>query len=154
MKDTERRASLLLIDKAGSAAHAATCAGQCRYRAICVDDMCTSRQFKTVLSVLTCVTLAGCGDARRSEPITGAIALADPVLQRGRLLYDRWCYKCHTEGEGGMAPVLNDKPLPKFMIKLQTRVGMGAMPGFSEEQINAEELEAIAAYVVALRHSR
>jgi mono/diheme cytochrome c family protein len=109
-----------------------------------------------ICALLTCVCVfvTGCGEARRSEPITGTVALADPALQRGRLLYDRWCYKCHTEGEGGMAPVLNDKPLPKFMIKLQTRVGMGAMPAFSEEQITAEELEVIAAYVVALRRNR
>jgi mono/diheme cytochrome c family protein len=40
------------------------------------------------------------------------------------------------------------------MIKLQTRLGMGAMPGFTEEQISAEELDNIAAYIVALRRHR
>jgi mono/diheme cytochrome c family protein len=110
------------------------------------------RRYKPL--ILLFLALTGCGEARRSEPITGAVLINEPALQRGRLLYDRWCYKCHTEGEGGMGPVLNDKPLPKFMIKLQTRVGLGAMPGFGEEQINAEELEEIAAYVVALRRSR
>lgn len=103
------------------------------------------------LAALT-VAFSGCYPLRRAEPIVGPMALSDPHLLRGRLLYDRWCYKCHLEGEGGMSPALNDKPLPRPLIRLQVRVGLGAMPAFGPQQISDDELDAIADYVVALRH--
>jgi mono/diheme cytochrome c family protein len=97
-------------------------------------------------------TAVGCHPIRRAEPIVGPMTLNDPGLQRGRLLFDKHCYKCHTEGEGGMGPILNDKPLPKFLMRLQTRVGLGAMPGFAKHQISDAELDDLLNYVVALRH--
>ena len=103
--------------------------------------------------LLFVAVLAGaCHPVRRAEPIVGPMTLTDPTLQRGRILFDRHCYKCHTEGEGGLAPSLNDKPLPKFLMRLQTRVGLGAMPGFSKRQISDEDLDDLLEYIVALRH--
>ena len=104
-----------------------------------------------VLSLVTAMASA-CYPIRRAEPIVGPMNLTDASLQRGRLLYDRHCYKCHTEGEGGMGPIINDKPLPQFLMRLQVRVGLGTMPGFSKQQISDQELDEIVKYLVALRH--
>jgi mono/diheme cytochrome c family protein len=97
------------------------------------------------------VLVAGC-NARRGEPIVGPLAL-DAHLEQGQQGYDRYCYKCHTKGEGGMGPIINDKPLPKFLMRTQVRVGMGTMPSFSKNQISDEELDAILDYIVAVRRA-
>ncbi|HYC45854.1 MAG TPA: cytochrome c [Burkholderiales bacterium] len=102
--------------------------------------------------VALAATLAACHPVKRSEPLVGPMTLTDPALERGRLLFDRHCYKCHLEGEGGLAPPFNDKPLPKFLMRLQTRVGLGAMPAFSEDQLSDAELDDLLNYIVYLRH--
>jgi mono/diheme cytochrome c family protein len=51
-----------------------------------------------------------------------------------------------------MGPIINDKPLPKFLMKLQVRAGLGAMPTFPKEQITDEQLADIFDYIVVLRH--
>jgi cytochrome c5 len=106
----------------------------------------------TCLLGLALAAAAGCHSARRSEPLVGPLVLADPSLQRGRQLFDRHCYKCHLQGEGGLSPAINNKPLPKFLMRLQVRAGLGAMPAFSDEQISEEELDDILRYLVELRH--
>ena len=98
------------------------------------------------------LVVAACGSPRRGEPIVGPVSFNDKE-QRGQILFDRHCHKCHTHGEGGLAPAINDKPLPKFMIRLQTRLGMGAMPSFSRQQISDEELDALVDYLAALRRA-
>ena len=101
---------------------------------------------------LVVCTSTGCYPVRRAEPLVGPMALDDPALLRGRLLFDRHCYKCHLEGEGGLAPAINNKPLPRFLMRLQVRAGLGTMPSFSEEQIGDDELDDILDYLVKLRH--
>jgi len=99
--------------------------------------------------------LAGCATARRSEPVAGPMPLDTPALQRGKVLYDTHCYKCHQAGEGGLGPGINDKPLPQFLMGFQIRHGLGVMPGFNEAEIGDEELKNILEYLVALRrHGR
>ena len=98
--------------------------------------------------------LGGCGSPRRSEPIAGPMTLSDTDLLRGRLLFEQHCYKCHLQGEGGMSPALNNKPLPKFLIRYQVRIGGGVMPEFSRQELSDEDLDKIADYVVYLRHHR
>jgi mono/diheme cytochrome c family protein len=107
---------------------------------------------KNVLLVLAVAALASACNARRGEPIVGPLAL-DDHLKQGQHGFDRYCYKCHTKGEGGMGPIINDKPLPKFLMRTQVRVGMGTMPSFSKNQISEEELDAILDYIVALRRA-
>ena len=104
---------------------------------------------KTALLLL--VLLAGCGSARRGEPLAGAFLPADDSEQHGQALFADHCYKCHPGGEAGLGPALNDKPLPVFLMRLQVRRGLGAMPSFSDEALSDEELDDLLEFVVALR---
>jgi mono/diheme cytochrome c family protein len=107
-------------------------------------------------AVLTVALLAaGCGSARRGEPLAGPLRVADDAdpaqVRHGEALFGRWCFKCHPGGEAGLGPALNDKPLPTFLMRLQVRQGLGVMPAFSDGQIADAELDALMQYVVALR---
>jgi mono/diheme cytochrome c family protein len=101
-----------------------------------------------ILSVLP----LGCS-ARRSEPVAGPFHAATPELARGEVAFDTHCSHCHPGGERGLAPAINNKPLPGFMIKFQVRHGAGAMPAFSEKEIADEELDALVKYLKALRRN-
>lgn len=90
---------------------------------------------------------------RRSEPIAGPLALSTPELRQGAIAFDRHCSHCHPGGEKGLAPAINNKPLPGFMIKLQVRHGAGTMPAFSERELPAEQLDALVKYLKALRRN-
>jgi mono/diheme cytochrome c family protein len=110
---------------------------------------------KTILALpmlAAIIVIGACGAIRHSEPVAGPMALNDPSVKRGKTLFDSYCYKCHTAGEGGMGPIINDKPLPRFLMRFQVRHGLGTMPAFSEKQISDAELEDILDYLVALRH--
>src|SRR5688500_3852835 len=103
------------------------------------------------LGVAAILTSVGCGTVRRGEPITGVSQSKDPEVQRGAVVFAQHCYQCHPGGEGGLGPGLNDKPAPVWLMKTQVRVGLGTMPGFSDEQISDEELNVLMDYVIALR---
>jgi mono/diheme cytochrome c family protein len=98
--------------------------------------------------------LQGCGSARRTEPIAGPMSLASPDLTDGKKLFMKNCDQCHPRGESGLAPALNNKPHPSFLIKFQVRHGLGAMPSFSKEDISDRELENIVLYLQTLRSHR
>ena len=101
------------------------------------------------------IAATACGSARRAEPLVGPFATSDPALQRGRVAYDLYCYKCHGDGEGALGPAINDKPLPRFLMRLQVRAGLGAMPSFSRADLSDRELDDIVDYLVAIRrHGR
>jgi hypothetical protein len=95
--------------------------------------------------------LAACHSTRRGEPLTGPIPISDPKVERGRLVFYRNCHQCHPGGEAGLGPALNNKPAPVFLMKTQVRVGLGAMPHFTKDQISPEELDDLMAYVIHLR---
>jgi mono/diheme cytochrome c family protein len=100
--------------------------------------------------VLLLWILAGCS-ARRSEPIVGPLRSSSPEVARGEIAFDRHCSHCHPGGERGMAPALNDKPLPGFLIKLQVRHGLGTMPAISRRELDDQELRDVVRYLKALR---
>lgn len=102
------------------------------------------------LSVLAC--LAGCS-ARRGEPFRGPIDVSDPRLARGETVFMAKCNKCHPGGEGGLGPALNNKPLPHFLVRYQTRNGGGAMPPFDADELTDKDLEDVTAYLKALRNN-
>ncbi|MEW6160129.1 MAG: cytochrome c [Verrucomicrobiota bacterium] len=97
----------------------------------------------------------GCRSARRGEPVVGPMTQLNEKAERGRLVFYEHCHTCHPGGEGGLAPALNDKPAPRFLMKTQVRLGLGAMPGFDRHHIPPEELDDLMEYLLALRrHGR
>lgn len=104
-----------------------------------------------ILAILTLAT--GCRFVRRGEPLTGPLPGGSAEIERGKAAYQRHCTQCHPNGEGGLGPVLNNKPAPSFLIKTQVRVGLGVMPSFDEKQIPSDELDDLVDYMIALRKS-
>ena len=82
------------------------------------------------------------------------MAVASPQVARGEHVFMENCHQCHPGGEAGLGPAINDKPLPGFMMKLQVRAGVGAMPAFSAHEISATDLDVLIAYVKARRAVR
>ncbi|HUR27664.1 MAG TPA: cytochrome c, partial [Planctomycetota bacterium] len=91
--------------------------------------------------VVLAALAAACSSARRSETVAGPLNLSDQETLRGAAVFMGSCNKCHPLGEAGLGPALNNKPLPKFMMRLQIRKGLGAMPAFSEKEISDGELD-------------
>ena len=89
--------------------------------------------------IASAALLAACGSARRGAPLIG------------ERVFDRHCSQCHPGGESGLGPALNNKPLPRFAMKIQIRNGVGAMPRFSSSEISDDQVSAVTAYLVWLR---
>lgn len=109
-------------------------------------------RYVAVLAVLVVFALA-CGSARKVPPIASPVQLTSQKLVTGHHEFMEYCHQCHPHGESGLAPAINDKPLPGFLIKFQVRNGLGAMPAFPEEVISDEELDAIVEYLKQLRRN-
>lgn len=106
------------------------------------------------ISVLLLAALtASCGSARRGEPFTRTLVSQDAQFARGAQVFYEHCHKCHTGGEAGLGPALNNKPLPGFLMRFQVRHGLGVMPAFSEAQIDKRELDDLVTYLTELRQS-
>jgi mono/diheme cytochrome c family protein len=102
--------------------------------------------------LVVCLLAAACSSPA-SERLGSAPALA-PEERHGEQVFMRYCHACHPGGEAGLAPGIADKPLPRALMRLQVRAGLGAMPAFSEEELPAKDLDALLDYVVALRRQR
>jgi mono/diheme cytochrome c family protein len=98
--------------------------------------------------ILVSIGLASCGSARRD---TSSARLDDPHLVHGKQVFDEHCHACHPGGQTGLAPAINDKPVPAWLIKTQIRAGLGAMPAFPIERLSNDEVDDVAAYVISLR---
>ena len=90
-----------------------------------------------------------CGASRQSPPLQHEPAVLNQEALLGQRVFMRECNGCHPQGDGGLGPALNDKPVPVAAIKLQVRQGLGAMPAFSEREISAQELDALLAFMSA-----
>lgn len=106
---------------------------------------------RLVLLACAALLLAACTSARRSQPVTGQPPPAGPELSEGRRAFMHHCHECHPGGDAGLGPAINNKPLPAGLIKFQVRQGLGVMPAFDREHLGDAELDAIAAYLIALR---
>jgi mono/diheme cytochrome c family protein len=107
--------------------------------------------FPTVLLVLVTITipvLVGCA-GRPALP--ASVELTSPRVAEGQKIYMAVCNQCHPGGAAGVGPSLYDKPLPAFLVRFQVRHGLGAMPAFSKEYISDDQLDALVAYVEAMR---
>lgn len=102
--------------------------------------------------LLILLLLVGCGSARRGLLVSGPVAL-DRHEERGQRAFAEYCYECHPDGTAGLGPAINNRPLPRWFIKMQVRAGLGGMPSFDEAMVSDEELDAIADYLVALRNA-
>jgi mono/diheme cytochrome c family protein len=98
--------------------------------------------------------VSACGQPRRDTPYTEPVALRDPDVARGQQLFMFNCNQCHPGGAAGLAPGLNDKPLPAIAIKTQIRNGVGAMPAFDESRLIDADVDAIVKYLKSLRATR
>ena len=106
---------------------------------------------KTAALLLALSALTNCNANRVGEPFGREPAVETERQRLGEATYMQHCHQCHPHGEAGLAPKLNDKPLPEFLIALQVRQGFGVMPSFGESEISEEQLDALTDYVVALR---
>lgn len=113
------------------------------------DTLGRSRRLIRCLPVLLIVLAAACGPARRGEPFVN-LQLTDAERQ-GQEHFMHHCHQCHPGGSAGLGPALNNKPLPRSLMRFQVRHGLGAMPKFSEEKISDEDLERILDFLKALR---
>lgn len=109
-----------------------------------------SRLFIGAATLFAVFLILGCGSARRGEPLAGPLSLSEDA-RLGRLVFAAHCHQCHPGGEAGLGPALNNKPLPGFLIRMQVRHGLGAMPSFSNIQIPERDLDNLVAYLDALR---
>lgn len=105
---------------------------------------------KSMLAAALAACLCACS-ARRGEPLRGPLDLSDPRVVRGQAVYMENCNKCHPGGDAGLGPALNNKPLPGFLVRFQTRHGLGAMPSFGKGEIPDADLKDLVAYLKALR---
>lgn len=116
------------------------------------------RRKKLFMGIAATTTLAtllfGCaGDMRRGEPIGRPVIIDTHQAARGEVVYMRHCYACHQTGEGGLGPAIPNCPIPKPIVWLQVRAGLGAMPAFPEEQISSQEFDDLYAYLQARTRS-
>ena len=105
-----------------------------------------------VLVLAVTLTATACGSPRHSEPVAPPLQLTE-LEARGQQVFMANCNACHPRGEPGIGPGINDKPLPTFLMRFQVRNGLGAMPHFSDETVEPEELDALIAYLLALRRN-
>jgi mono/diheme cytochrome c family protein len=105
-----------------------------------------------VAAAISLTLMAACSPMRQGESAVGPMRMSDVSIKTGEKLYNMHCYKCHATGAGGLGPSLNDNPLPRFLISMQIRHGLGVMPAFSEQQLSDRQVEEIVDYVIAMRH--
>lgn len=117
-----------------------------------MEDRKEMRIVTTLFSLLVSVVLLISCSARRSEPVEGTMDMSDPEVQKGEMLFNQYCHKCHPSGEAGMGPALNINPAPKFVKAFQVRHGLGVMPSFKKEEISKDDLDAILLYLKKLKH--
>jgi len=97
------------------------------------------------------LALGACASPRRGAPIVGTIQLSDNA-RRGQLVFMHDCNQCHPIGDTGLGPAINNKPIPRAVMKLQVRTGvLGSMPAFSKQELTEEDLDRVLDYVEALR---
>lgn len=106
---------------------------------------------KEALALLCAFFALSCGTARRGAPFVDERPVNDPVVRRGQIVFHRLCSPCHPGGTEGLAPAINNKPLPDIAIETQVRQGFGQMPAFSENDLSDRDLDAVVKYLDWLR---
>jgi mono/diheme cytochrome c family protein len=93
------------------------------------------------------LVLAGCGGLRR-PPGLSLVEPSTAVERAGAASYARHCHGCHPNAAAGLGP----SPLfpPRFVVPLQVRLGLGAMPAFSHTELPPAELRALLTWLDAV----
>ena len=105
-----------------------------------------------LFAALSPILLASCTSTRQIDTITVPPVLESSNLVLGEKAFMHFCDKCHPRGGKGLGPSLN-KPLPRALIRLQVRKGLGAMPPFSDKLLPDDQLGFIADYIKLLKKS-
>jgi mono/diheme cytochrome c family protein len=109
---------------------------------------------RTARAVALAASLAlatACAPTFRGAPAMESLVHADPQVEWGERVFARACHECHPHALAGLGPGIIDRPIPNWLVRLQVRVGLGVMPAFSADEIDDEELDALIAYLDALR---
>lgn len=107
------------------------------------------RSFVAVLALL--LVCVGC-QGRHAAPLRTSPLVLDTVEERqGELAFMAHCNQCHPGTNAGVGPSPTRLPQPDWSVRLQVRWGLGAMPAFSKTELPDEDLEAIIAYLRAVR---
>ena len=106
---------------------------------------------RTLLAGALVVTLAACAPVYDGTAILGPLDTSDPQIALGERVFALQCQQCHPNASAGLGPGITNKPLPSWAVRFQVRRGLGRMPAFPEEQISDAELDAMLAYIHALR---
>ena len=101
------------------------------------------------------VLALGCAwTARHAE---SAVATERPetlTVARGERVFKSQCLRCHASGDMATADGLQEGALPDFLIRLQVRRGLGAMPAFPARTLADADLDDLVAYLMAMRQKR
>lgn len=106
------------------------------------------------IATLGSLLVPGCGPSRRDTPFTEPLRASSEEVRRGEVAFMQNCHQCHPHGGAGLGPAINNKPLPKWLIRTQIRQGLGAMPAFDQHRVSDDDARAIAEYLKALRSLR
>lgn len=106
---------------------------------------------RTLLAAGLVVALAACAPVFDGTAILGPVDTSDPQIALGERVFALQCQACHPNGSVGLGPGITNKPLPGWAVRFQVRVGLGQMPAFPAEEISDAELDAVVAYIHALR---
>jgi mono/diheme cytochrome c family protein len=91
-----------------------------------------------------------CGATRLGETAAAGVPAMTERARRGEVVFMQRCHKCHPDGEAGLGPAINGKPLPGWLLRIQIRQGLGAMPAFGDDLIGDAQMEELLEYL-ALR---
>lgn len=105
----------------------------------------------TLAAALAATLVMACAPVFDGAAILGPLDTSDPEIALGERVFALTCQQCHPNASAGLGPGIVSKPLPSWTIRLQVRHGLGQMPAFSEEEISDAELDAVVAYIHALR---
>ncbi|WP_420458420.1 c-type cytochrome [Neolewinella sp.] len=97
-----------------------------------------------------CWALNGCSTPSR-VPAATVVNLPTEELRDGSILFAGKCSGCHPGGRSGLGPSIVNKPLPRALIRFQTRAGLGVMPAFKDHVLSDDQVKDIASYLVYLR---
>ena len=92
------------------------------------------------------------GYYRNGEAVGRPVLIHNNRQARGEALYAWHCYHCHQNGEGGLGPALL-RFAPGPVVATQVRLGLGAMPDFSHDEISTAEMHDLLAYLRTSRWS-